>query len=239
MNNKRIKTPHQCIYMYSTPNKKNIFMVEVTINKKHHALYGIKTIEEAIKFRDDVRKNKHNANSIDRKYYNELIKIHKYVNICLGVGINQKSRKRDIVYGRFLFFTLAKKCTELSYEKIGKYLNKDHASVIHGINVFNNVVKLENRYNKILNIYLDEKWIDTRLTPNIIEEKILQKNTKLEIRVTELELKLKEKVPFLESYYKLDYKDRETVKERLDLIIRLMPSNQKRKEVFETINCSQ
>ena len=51
----------------------------------------------------------------------ELSKIERFVNANLNIVINTNTRKREIVDGRFLFFALARKCTELSLDKIGKH----------------------------------------------------------------------------------------------------------------------
>ncbi|MEG1563927.1 MAG: chromosomal replication initiator protein DnaA [Bacteroides sp.] len=48
------------------------------------------------------------------------------------VAIHTKSRKRDVVQARQVAMYLAKKNTELSTSKIGKFIgNKDHATVLH------------------------------------------------------------------------------------------------------------
>ena len=168
---------------------------------------------------------------------NELIKIHKYVNASLKIEIKQATRKRNIVDGRFLFFAIARETTDLSLERIGMYLNKDHASVCHGVNMFNDVLVLDKKFKALYNVYIDKNWVDPDTGLDSIIKKLRAKVSILEVSNINLSLKLKEKVPFLEDFYNLEHKERETVKERLDLIIRLMPSNQKRKEVFETIKC--
>jgi len=176
----------------------------------------------------------------------ELIKIHRYVNESLKLEINQNTRKRPIVEGRYLFFAIARKCTHLSLEKIGMYLGinnkllkKDHASVLHGVNVFNDVLILDKRYKSIYNLYINDKWIDEDISSDNINKKLKKQNFELKDKVTELRVKLKEKVPFLEDYYKLPDNEREIASERLKLIIRMMPSRQHRKEVtkYERINC--
>lgn len=168
---------------------------------------------------------------------NELNKIERYVNISLGININQKNRKRPIVDGRFLYFAIARKATEFSLERIGKHLNKDHATALHGINMFKDVLVLNKRYNTLYNKYINEKWVDPSADAETLIVQLRDKKYLLEIEVFKLKQKLKEKLPFLKDYYNLDDTEQETVKERLNLIINMMPSNQQRKEVFETINC--
>jgi hypothetical protein len=46
--------------------------------------------------------------------------------------LTTNSRKRDLVYKRYYIYFELKKCN-LSLEFIGKMVNRDHSSVIHGI----------------------------------------------------------------------------------------------------------
>ena len=215
----------------------------------------------------------------------ELEKIEQYVNLSLGIVINQKTRKRPIVYGRNLFYALARKCTEHTLEDIGKYFGRedndltiDHATVLYGNNIFQDILidieEYKRPYDSYLFAYLvdivdkknqDKEDIKKLLKENeiniedendrlqrllflkITENKRLNKAidlfgeqaTKLHTKINDLKLKLNKKESFLYNYYNLNDKERETVKERLDLIIRLMPSNQKRKEEtkYELIKC--
>ncbi len=169
---------------------------------------------------------------------NELIKIERYVNISLGININQNTRKRPIVDGRFLFFAIARKSTKLSLDKIGKHLNKDHATALHGINMFKDVLILNKRYNALYNNYIHEKWVDPSADSEATIKELRKKSYLLDVELLKLKQKLKEKLPFLKGYYNLEDNEQNIVKERLNLIINMMPSNQKRKEVFEIINCA-
>lgn len=47
--------------------------------------------------------------------------------------IKKKSRKRDLVFARWCYFYLAKKHLKITFEKIGKSVNVNHATVMHGI----------------------------------------------------------------------------------------------------------
>ena len=188
----------------------------------------------------------------------ELSKIERFVNANLNIVINTNTRKREIVDGRFLFFALARKCTELSLDKIGKHFGKDHATVIHGVNMFNNVVNLDKKFKNLYDSYVLDHLInsvkedDTSDEANELREiktndfkNLNNKISLLTIENKELEddnfnlnIKLKQNTSFLDGYYKLTSSEQLTVQERLKLIIKLMPSNQVRKEEFEIINCS-
>jgi chromosomal replication initiation ATPase DnaA len=62
-----------------------------------------------------------------------LIEIYNYVNYKLDIDISDTSRKQEFVYGRALFYKLARENTKLSFQKIGLKTNKDHSTVIHSI----------------------------------------------------------------------------------------------------------
>ena len=62
-------------------------------------------------------------------------------------SLNTKTRKRDIVYTRAVYFKLCRIHTQQPLSDIGKTVNKDHATVLHGIKVFNNVlIEYEQNY---------------------------------------------------------------------------------------------
>lgn len=58
-----------------------------------------------------------------------------------GVDLSLRSRIRHLVYARFLFFKLARDHTSHTFKDIGRFINKDHASVLHGIKQFDNVIR--------------------------------------------------------------------------------------------------
>jgi chromosomal replication initiation ATPase DnaA len=61
----------------------------------------------------------------------ELIKV---INKSLNLDITQKTRKREVVYARFIFYHKLRYAKKYySFQMIADYLGKDHASVIHGI----------------------------------------------------------------------------------------------------------
>ena len=63
---------------------------------------------------------------------NELIKA---INRALKIDIKSKSRKREIVYARFIFYNKLRNSKEryYSFQNIGDFLGKDHATIIHGL----------------------------------------------------------------------------------------------------------
>ena len=68
----------------------------------------------------------------------ELEMIKEYVNSALKIDIKDGRRQRSYVYGRALYFQLSKDFTTHSLSDIGSVVNKDHASVLHGLKIFKN-----------------------------------------------------------------------------------------------------
>lgn len=71
---------------------------------------------------------------------NELQTILNNVQTELGFTINHNSRERKHVYARSLYFKAARQLTDYSFKQIGKIINKNHATVIHGIAIYDNVI---------------------------------------------------------------------------------------------------
>jgi len=56
-----------------------------------------------------------------------------------GFDIKKRDRKREVTYARALYCKLAREIIEdgerYSYSKIGRFIKRDHASVMHNSNV--------------------------------------------------------------------------------------------------------
>ena len=65
-----------------------------------------------------------------------LEKILEIVEKETNFDLNVKKRKRELVYSRAVYFKLAREHTKESLHRIGRLVNKDHATALHGIKVF-------------------------------------------------------------------------------------------------------
>jgi hypothetical protein len=86
--------------------------------------------------------------------------IKKQVQKKLEVTLSKDTRKREYVYARAIYFKLAKEFTLESLSSIGNSVGRDHASVIHGLHVFDiisfNKDNILCAYNKLRNkIFLE------------------------------------------------------------------------------------
>ena len=82
--------------------------------------------------------------------------IKEAVESAFNTSINVKSRRREIVYIRSIYYKLCKDFTKESLDAIGKHVNKDHATVLNGLKIFNNII--DNFWEKeLFDVYLNIK----------------------------------------------------------------------------------
>lgn len=87
-----------------------------------------------------------------------------------GLDLSVRSRKRELVYYRYVYFKLAREHSYSALSDIGALIGRDHSTVLHGIKVFNDVVSVYEYdvykiYNKISDIckgrrYISEKYVN-------------------------------------------------------------------------------
>jgi hypothetical protein len=65
--------------------------------------------------------------------------------------LHKPHRAKEYVYSRAVFFKLARDFTRHSFKEIGEIVHKDHASVMHGMKVYDSLVF--NKDLKYLKIY--------------------------------------------------------------------------------------
>ena len=84
---------------------------------------------------------------------NELNVIKKYVDDCAGYDISTKSRTTVQVSYRTLYFKIATDTTNFSLSKIGKMVNRDHATVLHAkSNLFDELMR-NKRLSRLYDIF--------------------------------------------------------------------------------------
>ena len=95
-----------------------------------------------------------------------LADIKHFVENELKINISRNTRKREYVYARAIFFKLCKEFSHQTLSKIGEFVGRDHASVIHGLYVFDVIVlhndSILNSYTKIRNKIFEETEDDLR-----------------------------------------------------------------------------
>lgn len=79
-----------------------------------------------------------NGVSSDRTKVNVIFKaVMNYYDISKE-ELKGKSREGEVVIARQFFCSMARELTELSYQAIGNYVNRDHATVMHSKRVIDN-----------------------------------------------------------------------------------------------------
>ena len=66
----------------------------------------------------------------------DLTEIYSVVCQMSNVDIREKTRKRHYVDARNVFYGIARKLTKHSHATIGGFLNRDHATSVHGTRMF-------------------------------------------------------------------------------------------------------
>lgn len=70
----------------------------------------------------------------------EIKEIRSLVERELELDLSYPSRVRARVYARAIYFKLCKEHTRKSLSEIGSCVDRDHATVLHGIKIFDDVI---------------------------------------------------------------------------------------------------
>jgi hypothetical protein len=82
---------------------------------------------------------------VEKVNYSNIVKssIHDFFKI----DINQKTRKREVVEARFMFYELCRR-NRMSLSQIGRFVGKDHATVLHGTKRFEILCEVDVDFEK-------------------------------------------------------------------------------------------
>jgi hypothetical protein len=69
-----------------------------------------------------------------------LNQIKEVVEQETEINLLNKTRKQEIVYARSVYYKLCKTHTRSSLTRIGASVKKNHATVLHGIKLYDNVI---------------------------------------------------------------------------------------------------
>jgi len=84
--------------------------------------------------------------------------MERVTRICNEFEILQKSRKQDIVYQRYAAMKYLRKNTTLSLTSIGRYIaGLDHATVLNGLKVYDNMMSTNDMQFKIYVKEIEER----------------------------------------------------------------------------------
>ena len=84
------------------------------------------------------------------------------INFVTNADVKSKNRKRQNVDAKYIYYKISRETTSLSTADIGMYVNRDHASVLHGLKKFKDYYKLDQSfrrtYNRIISLMIDNKF---------------------------------------------------------------------------------
>ena len=104
-----------------------------------------------------------NIDIVLRKFFNDYLKLRDPNSIIKIIGELEglpedyaiiKSRKKEIVAGRYMAMTLIKCNTKLNLSDIGGFFNKDRATVIHAHKTIDNIIETNKNFELKFNSYL-------------------------------------------------------------------------------------
>jgi len=114
----------------------------------------------------------------------ELTEIKQIVELYSSKAIDEETRKQNIVFIRAIYYRLARTLTLESLNSIGRVLNKNHATVLHGLKIFPSVYKIKKYKNLYLKCYenLQNKstLTEAEIESDIIINRYKQKVSELE-----------------------------------------------------------
>lgn len=124
---------------------------------------------------------------------NKLETLQKVIEARLKIDLRKNTRKQEYIFARALFYALAYDGKRFTYSTIGKYMGKDHATIIHSIkNVLPQVLS-QRKYNKLYNelklLVCDGIDQETKLNQNGIMN-LYDEIERKESLIQELSLKL-------------------------------------------------
>jgi uncharacterized protein YozE (UPF0346 family) len=114
----------------------------------------------------------------------QLDAVVKTINAVTGADVTAKDRHRDNVDARLIFYKVARDIFNISYTKIGTYLGKHHATVLHGLKQFDNIYDqdkgLRNCYEAVINL-LDQTDLDEYIveSKDLVVKYVQEKNAHL------------------------------------------------------------
>ena len=101
----------------------------------------------------------------------ELEQIKNIIDKVVGFDIATKKRQIEYVDARRIFYKIARTKTKHSFSSIGKCLNRDHATALHGVKQFDILIN-QNEFLKYLNPGLTRNHNnETELLPRVYLKK--------------------------------------------------------------------
>ena len=120
--------------------------------------------------------------------YTETIEL---INESLSIDISRETRKREYVEGRYIYYHICRKKYGSTFEQIGRSIGKNHATVMHGIEIFNNLIASSRDFReKVGEVELCVLGGDISLDNDSYDiDELISENKKLKTEINKLTLK--------------------------------------------------
>jgi hypothetical protein len=117
----------------------------------------------------------------------QLETIKDYIEANVKVSLKKKTRTRDMAYARAVYYKLAKRYTVQSLTAIGKLVDRDHATVLHGLKLFDEAVM----YSEPLKVVYDSFSVNVE-NKNLedADSNMLEQNKRLRRKVFKQNLEI-------------------------------------------------
>ena len=100
----------------------------------------------------------------DEKIAEDLLEL---INKKLDIDITTRSRKRKYAYARKVYCQILRKSTNLSLERIGKYVGIKHDTVIHSLKTF---YVLDKSFNALYNECIYELNLNVKMIEKVTKD---------------------------------------------------------------------
>ena len=145
----------------------------------------------------------------------KIEEILRLVELDVHADLNTKSRKRELVYARAIYYKLARDLTLRSYDSIGKLVSRDHSSVLHGIRLFDTVIsEYEMEY---LKVYKELRFTIGKIVGN--KDKYLNPDSYYKEKYTKLLIEHRELLKNGNDKYNDLLKKQETIKHKYKFLL--------------------
>tara|TARA_B100001287_G_C22291834_1_gene348702 strand:+ start:78 stop:473 length:396 start_codon:yes stop_codon:yes gene_type:complete len=120
----------------------------------------------------------------EKRFTSNIPTIKQLVEEETGYDLLNPRQTRDRVYIRSVYFKLCRNNTLSSYNKIGKSVKKNHATVMHGINLYDETLcRFEKAYVELykkIEFKLRNKNVDIVIEIQDIQDKVNNLQTRLD-----------------------------------------------------------
>jgi len=166
----------------------------------------------------------------------QLETIKDYIEANIKVSLKKKIRTRDMAYARAVYYKLAKRYTVQSLTSIGKLVGRDHATVLHGLKLFDEAVM----YSEPLKVVYDSFSVNVEnknledADSNMLDiKKLAEQNKRLRRKVfkqnLEIDILKKQKIKptnkteeFIDLINSVDEDKLDMLYTRLDAIVKMI-----------------